>query len=111
MPCIINLITSQSTIKMEKGYYRQHRPQTAATKTVAIHNKNGKGLLRNNNASTHQHEKVAIHNKNGKGLLRMNGDAVATICQKSQSTIKMEKGYYANYSIGGVMCYTCRNPQ
>ena len=38
---------SQSTIKMDKGYYlKSLRKQAAETKEVAIHNKNGQGLLR-----------------------------------------------------------------
>ena len=37
---------SQSTIKMEKGYYKLKHNYTRFTKKiVAIHNKNGKGLL------------------------------------------------------------------
>ena len=37
---------------------------------------------------------VAIHNKNGKGLLPAMRSFSATIDLSSQSTIKMEKGYY-----------------
>ncbi len=37
---------SQSTIKMEKGYYLQNwNWKCVLFKAVAIHNKNGKGLL------------------------------------------------------------------
>ena len=36
---------SQSTIKMEKGYYVKALQAAAKTLAVAIHNKNGKGLL------------------------------------------------------------------
>ncbi len=61
---------SQSTIKMEKGYYLQSSERDSRTRTVAIHNKNGKGLLR---TSTTMDQQMSI---------------------QSQSTIKMEKGYY-----------------
>ena len=37
---------SQSTIKMEKGYYTIIKTREKGTIMVAIHNKNGKGLLR-----------------------------------------------------------------
>ncbi len=38
--------TSQSTIKMDKGYYITNKVITLLhEKGVAIHNKNGKGLL------------------------------------------------------------------
>ena len=37
---------------------------------------------------------VAIHNKNGKGLLLAYSGDMAYSLVKSQSTIKMEKGYY-----------------
>ena len=37
---------------------------------------------------------VAIHNKNGKGLLLGFDTCITTILSLSQSTIKMEKGYY-----------------
>ncbi len=85
---------SQSTIKMEKGYYKRRGTSRSLNFIVAIHNKNGKGLLHNcfleqphlssTSQSTIKMEKgyynfsclcyyttarVAIHNKNGKGLL------------------------------------------
>ena len=63
-------------------------------KVVAIHNKNGKGLLHANDfACTGADPTVAIHNKNGKGLLQTAARLVNS-CVWSQSTIKMEKGYY-----------------
>ena len=37
---------------------------------------------------------VAIHNKNGQGLLLNSKDLVVKVTLTSQSTIKMEKGYY-----------------
>ncbi len=42
-----NLITSQSTIKMDKGYYNMTALERdwSLTMMVAIHNKNGQGLL------------------------------------------------------------------
>ena len=60
---------SQSTIKMEKGYYSKIICQWGQKNNVAIHNKNGKGLL----------------------LVLSHWQVVAS---SSQSTIKMEKGYY-----------------
>ncbi len=38
-------IKSQSTIKMEKGYYTKEFKNSSRYLGVAIHNKNGKGLL------------------------------------------------------------------
>ena len=37
---------------------------------------------------------VSIHNKNGKGLLLELAYTATKVSSKSQSTIKMEKGYY-----------------
>ena len=37
--------SSQSTIKMEKGYYGIIKTEETKVLQVAIHNKNGKGLL------------------------------------------------------------------
>ena len=59
---------SQSTIKMDKGYYSNF-------------------VLR-----TYQYNNVAIHNKNGQGLLL--SIIGALVVMLSQSTIKMDKGYY-----------------
>ena len=64
---------SQSTIKMEKGYYPNSTHKTQNKFFVAIHNKNGKGLLQ---------------------FLIANFDLDVEL---SQSTIKMEKGYYGNF--------------
>jgi hypothetical protein len=63
---------SQSTIKMDKGYYQIKPFKKLLRIFVAIHNKNGQGLLRTilkkatGKCLLHR---VAIHNKNGKGLL------------------------------------------
>ena len=53
---------------------------------------------------------VAIHNKNGKGLLRKLVKLAGETAAQSQSTIKMEKGYYRvpNANQGAK---TRRNPQ
>ena len=111
---------SQSTIKMEKGYYDElfqkvvdarkvaihnkngkgllHQSQfaaiPAANREVAIHNKNGKGLLPENDHGRAERIQVAIHNKNGKGLLLSKVFLYLFLDMVSQSTIKMEKGYY-----------------
>ncbi len=61
---------------------------------VAIHNKNGKGLLQVTNKQIVPTVAVAIHNKNGKGLLLANTTPAKVLDELSQSTIKMEKGYY-----------------
>ena len=37
---------------------------------------------------------VAIHNKNGQGLLPKSKLSLMLLSWKSQSTIKMDKGYY-----------------
>ncbi len=62
---------------------------------VAIHNKNGQGLLLIAWFRTDRQLFVAIHNKNGQGLLQRlaNCDALSKLL--SQSTIKMDKGYYS----------------
>ena len=61
---------SQSTIKMEKGYYTNKRNFKRYWRlVVAIHNKNGKGLLLVTSFRLSDSGFVAIHNKNGKGLL------------------------------------------
>ncbi len=43
-------------------------------------------------------ETVAIHNKNGKGLLLKYNNHPTSYWDRSQSTIKMEKGYYNRQS-------------
>ena len=64
------LFWSQSTIKMDKGYYQEVFDFEAGDLVVAIHNKNGQGLLHNSNYYSAAAEiSVAIHNKNGQGLL------------------------------------------
>ena len=57
---------------MEKGYYIQ------------------KGTI-----PAYTFQKVAIHNKNGKGLLLIMASFGEVKHKLSQSTIKMEKGYYS----------------
>ena len=86
---------SQSTIKMEKGYYHYLICIAFEGDCVAIHNKNGKGLLLNAIEPLVNSLAVAIHNKNGKGLLREYLLVQITVAYVSQSTIKMEKGYYS----------------
>ena len=78
---------------MEKGYYGSFDQRRSQQIKVAIHNKNGKGLLLNKVFLECRPFLVAIHNKNGKGLLPT---TVQNEVQNevSQSTIKMEKGYY-----------------
>ena len=61
---------SQSTIKMDKGYYLNTKVGGLSGLNVAIHNKNGQGLL--------QHDRYVRAYRNS----------------RSQSTIKMDKGYY-----------------
>ena len=78
---------SQSTIKMEKGYYGTRGNHPCSIKQVAIHNKNGKGLL--------------------PPVTRSSKLAAA----KSQSTIKMEKGYYAPEKKAAADKAKRRNPQ
>ena len=53
---------------------------------------------------------VAIHNKNGKGLLLKNEKIEEIEVLWSQSTIKMEKGYYDSYVNFFFYIYG-RNPQ
>ncbi len=63
--------TSQSTIKMDKGYYSICLfVKERFFNFVAIHNKNGQGLLHNVLVFySRLYMIVAIHNKNGQGLL------------------------------------------
>ena len=72
---------------MEKGYYKMGN-ETKVTPPVV----------------------VAIHNKNGKGLLQKNA-VVAEQKLESQSTIKMEKGYYFNKARLLEVAAVGRNPQ
>ncbi len=69
--------------------------QWAKDNTVAIHNKNGQGLLRIPSVCFGSTcKEVAIHNKNGQGLLPSALRSAKYTLKKSQSTIKMDKGYY-----------------
>ncbi len=62
---------SQSTIKMDKGYYIYENYVLIFLTIVAIHNKNGQGLLRESPyLGWSRAFAVAIHNKNGQGLLQ-----------------------------------------
>ncbi len=80
--------------------------------TVAIHNKNGKGLLQKQNKLRKNIVSVAIHNKNGKGLLHYFARSKGVVHWMSQSTIKMEKGYYTIVCIQNNRIETLgRNPQ
>ena len=81
--------------KNGKGLLRDPRQVKYSTVVpVAIHNKNGKGLLLVMvNEDLKKQVAVAIHNKNGKGLL-LERELHNPPRMESQSTIKMEKGYY-----------------
>ena len=54
---------------------------------------------------------VAIHNKNGKGLLQPVVVHIKKVDLKSQSTIKMEKGYYNESNRLLKVIVDGRNPQ
>ena len=96
---------------MEKGYYQIQGWLLRRALKVAIHNKNGKGLLHSIGEGTAELTfVVAIHNKNGKGLLLVTTKYV-TAQFKSQSTIKMEKGYYNVTFNKQQRKSKCRNPQ
>ena len=80
---------------MEKGYYWNTDEFNAVYgKTVAIHNKNGQGLLLLSYRFRSNTQSVAIHNKNGQGLLPDLTLTANMTTDGSQSTIKMDKGYY-----------------
>ena len=98
---------------MEKGYYQfSEQSSPASAIVVAIHNKNGKGLLLYVEGTTNLLvEEVAIHNKNGKGLLLEEREYNGNKFLVSQSTIKMEKGYYRYTVVSCLMFIFCRNPQ
>ncbi len=54
---------------------------------------------------------VAIHNKNGKGLLHTTNAITEVMVKMSQSTIKMEKGYYGKHRKEKRFIPLGRNPQ
>ncbi len=54
---------------------------------------------------------VAIHNKNGQGLLRRGQRNAQIELMASQSTIKMDKGYYKMIFIRRQSAQYSRNPQ
>ena len=80
---------------MDKGYYVTFNVDPSViAKEVAIHNKNGQGLLRQwEQQLEFGLHSVAIHNKNGQGLLHPTSILTHRLWM-SQSTIKMDKGYY-----------------
>ncbi len=91
---MVSQIKSQSTIKMDKGYYTSKKTISTNRYHVAIHNKNGQGLLHVRVLLSEPLFKVAIHNKNGQGLLLFYNTGLCNPNSRSQSTIKMDKGYY-----------------
>ena len=95
---------------MEKGYYGLSCPSIQRISGVAIHNKNGKGLLLITADTGSGKTIVAIHNKNGKGLLQVTCYSRKWNI-KSQSTIKMEKGYYTFAKEINAEWQSGRNPQ
>ena len=81
---------------MEKGYYPiVYLVEPASFVPVAIHNKNGKGLLPINTMIINYHT-----NSRSQSTIKMEKGYYTLISRKSlcyhqsQSTIKMEKGYY-----------------
>ena len=79
---------------MDKGYYVDTTYPLPLKYTVAIHNKNGQGLLQIAEiVDLSSSFNVAIHNKNGQGLLPTSTNKPFKNLL-SQSTIKMDKGYY-----------------
>ena len=67
---LLVLLSSQSTIKMEKGYYTKKKaPCTASTYLSQSTIKMEKGYYINAPLTPAVVLLVAIHNKNGKGLL------------------------------------------
>ncbi len=86
---------SQSTIKMEKGYYYHlFLKCTAMSFRVAIHNKNGKGLLQPSKFGTTKCQYMSQSTiKMEKGYYQQKKKCIHNP-PMSQSTIKMEKGYY-----------------
>ena len=78
---------------------------------VAIHNKNGQGLLPNKPFKKLLRIFVAIHNKNGQGLLREEEGFGTAYFIESQSTIKMDKGYYTIMEDENNPELYSRNPQ
>ena len=86
---------------MDKGYYLQLLSEKTNGTLVAIHNKNGQGLLPPFWLDAYLVQNVAIHNKNGQGLLLI-WDVTKVPNTSSQSTIKMDKGYYSSIMLYGV---------
>ena len=53
-----------------------------------------KGYYKRKKQNEYRRILVAIHNKNGQGLLPNQDEALRAADAVSQSTIKMDKGYY-----------------
>ena len=70
-----------------------------------------KGYYTTDDCYTPKEVMVAIHNKNGKGLLPIAKKAKARLAKLSQSTIKMEKGYYIRTYLLSAAWSCRRNPQ
>ena len=84
---------------MDKGYYEE--PILEAGTVINISELKNYGICFTN---------VAIHNKNGQGLLRKFQSELKSFTV-SQSTIKMDKGYYRRRGLGRVRELKRRNPQ
>ncbi len=69
-----------------------------------------KGYYFNLVFDTDPEAQVAIHNKNGQGLLLKSKFGIWIQGLPSQSTIKMDKGYYP-YLFMKDSAIPCRNPQ
>ena len=79
---------------MEKGYYTTTNTTLVDIIQVAIHNKNGKGLLHPTFIRTLITDESQSTIKMEKGYYRTGFDGGTKMSITSQSTIKMEKGYY-----------------
>ncbi len=86
---------SQSTIKMDKGYYTHSSFWLFNCDTVAIHNKNGQGLLPGRDGNLPEGVELSQSTiKMDKGYYLTTVLEEEQSKEKSQSTIKMDKGYY-----------------
>ncbi len=131
------ILRSQSTIKMDKGYYHFDNLDALIVQLVAIHNKNGQGLLQSRQKRGGRRRfKVAIHNKNGQGLLHItkhssvpaqvtvaihnkNGQGLLLIRFSSTWIVTMNVAIHNKNGQGLLLAYgfqhgeiaPCRNPQ